>query len=80
MDHIPFDLDCGYHFWLSYKEKIDFYFKSKSADKLSAELRKLLTVYSENLHHAHNKGINLKSYLPCNKFWLNSKYIKIKQN
>ena len=46
-----------------------------------------MTVCRENLHHAqklqnraHNKGVKPKSYTPGEKVWLNSKYIKIKQN
>ena len=41
----------------------------------------------ENLQHtqelqkqAHNKGIKPKSYVPNEKIWLNSKYIKTKRN
>ena len=54
---------------------------------MSAELQKLITVCQENLHHAqeihkeaHNKGVKPKSYGPGDKVWLNSKYLKIKQN
>ena len=46
-----------------------------------------MTVCQENLHHAqklqkqaHDKGVKLKSYIPDDKIWLNSKYIKTKQN
>ena len=30
--------------------------------------------------HAHNKGVKPRSYAPSDKVWLNSKYIKTKQN
>ena len=70
-----------------YKEKVDFRSKSKSAKKLSAELRKLMIVYRENLYHAqelqnqdYNKGVKPWSYAPGKKVWLNSKYIKTKYN
>ena len=46
-----------------------------------------MTVCRENLHHAqehqkqaHNKGVKPRSYGPSDKVWLNSKYIKTKQN
>ena len=46
-----------------------------------------MTVCRENFYHAqklqkraHNKGVNPKSYTPGDKVWLNSKYIKTKQN
>ena len=46
-----------------------------------------MIIYQENLHHAqelqkqaHNKGVKLRSYVPSDKVWLNSKYIKTKQN
>ena len=70
-----------------YKEKVDLRSKSKSADKLLAELRELIIVCQKNLYHvqehqkrAHNQGIKPKSYASGKKVWLNSKYIKTKQN
>ena len=36
--HTPFELNCGYYPWVSYKEDIDSYSKSKSANELLAEL------------------------------------------
>ena len=46
-----------------------------------------MTICQENLYHflmfqkqAHNKGIKPRSYNPSDKIWLNSKYIKTKQN
>ena len=85
--HMPFELNCGYHPWVLYEEDIDPRSKSKSADELSAELRELMTVCRENLHHAqelqkraHDKGVKPKSYAPGDKVCLNSKYLKTKQN
>ena len=85
--YIPFKLHCGYHPRMSYKEKVDSYSKSKSVDKLSAELRELMIVCQENFYHAqklqkraYNKGVKSRSYVPGDKVWLNSKYIKTKQN
>ena len=46
-----------------------------------------MTFCRKNFYHAqelqkraYNKGVNLRSYAPGDKIWLNSKYIKIKQN
>lgn len=82
-----FDLNCDYYFWIFYKEDIDPRSKSKSADKLSAELRKLIIVCQNNLYHAqelqkkvYNIGVKPRSYVPDDKIWLNSKYIQTKQN
>ena len=84
---ISFELNCGYHSYVSYKEDVDPHSKSKSADNLSNNLKKLMTVCRENLQHAqdfqkqaHNKGTKPKSYASSKKVWLNSKYIKTKQN
>ena len=83
--HTPFELNCGYHLCVLYKEDIDPCSKSKLADKLLAELQELMTVCRENLHHtqelwkqAHNKGVKPKNYAPDDKVWLNSKYLKTK--
>ena len=50
--HMLFELNCGYHSRISYKEEVDPYSKFKSADKLSAELRNLIIACWKNLHHA----------------------------
>ena len=85
--HTPFELNCGYHPRMSYEEDVDPRSKSKSADELSAKLRELMIVCRENLHHAqelqkraYNKGVKPRRYASSDKVWLNSKYIKTKQN
>ena len=85
--HTPFELNCGYHPRMSYEEDVDPRSQSKSADELSAELRELMIVCQENLHHAqelqkhaHDKGVKPWSYAPGEKVWLNSRYIKTKHN
>ena len=85
--HTPFELNCGFHSRMSYEEDVDPRSQSKSADELSAELRELMIVCRENLHHAqelqkraHDKGVKPRSYAPGEKVWLNSKYIKTKRN
>ena len=47
-----FELNCGYHLCVSYKEDNDFCSRSKSADKLTKKLRNLMTACRENLQHA----------------------------
>ena len=85
--HTPFELNCGFHPRMSYEEDVDPRSQSKSADELSAELRELMIVCRENLHHAqrlqkwaYDKGVKPRSYAPDEKVWLNSKYIKTKRN
>ena len=85
--HRPFELNCDYHPWMSYKEDVNPRSQSKSAGKLSEKLRELIIVYCENLYHAqkiqkraHNKGVKPRSYAPGKKVWLNSKFIRTKQN
>ena len=86
--HTSFELICGYHPGISFEENIDLRSKSKSADKLSAELRDLMTICQENVYHtqelqkkAHDTlCAKPNSYAPNDKVWLNSKYIKTKCN
>ena len=85
--HTPFELNCGYHPRMLYKEKVDLRSQSKSAGELSEELRQLMVVYCENLHHAqelqkraYDKGVEPQSYAPGEKIWLNSKFIKTRRN
>ena len=85
--HTLFELNYGYHPRMSYKEDVKHRSQSKSADELSVELRELMIVCRENLHHvqelqkrAHDKGVKPRSYSPGKKVWLKSKYIKTKHN
>ena len=73
--HTPFELNCGYHPRMSYEEDVDPRFQSKSADDLLAELRELMIVSPENLHHtqelqkrAYGKGVKHGATLPARKF------------
>ena len=85
--HTLFELNCGYHLCVSYKENVDPRSKSKLADDLANNLRELMMVCRENLQYAqnfqkqaHDKSIKPKSYAPGDKVWLNNKYIKTKRN
>ena len=85
--HTLFEFNCGYYPRMSYKEEVDPRSQSKSADELLAELRNLMIVCRENLHHAqelqkraYDKGAKPRSYSSGEKVWLNSKYIKTQRN
>ena len=52
--HTLLELYCGYHPRVSYKENVDHYSKSKSADDPTNDLKELMIVCQENLHHAQN--------------------------
>ena len=80
-------LNCGYYSRMLYKDHVDPRSISKAADELSAKLREMMIVCRKNLYYAqkfqkpaHNKGIKPRTYVPSNKVWLNSKYIKTNQN
>ena len=51
INHMHFELNRSYHSWMSYKEKVNSRSKSKSADKLLAELRELMIVCQKNLYY-----------------------------
>ena len=51
--HTPFELNYGYHPWMSYKEDVDPHSQSKLVDELSAKLKELMIVCQKNLYHAH---------------------------
>lgn len=42
--HTFLELNCGYYLQILYKEDIDFYSKWKSANKLIADLKKLIII------------------------------------
>ena len=82
-----FELNCSYHPHVSYKKDMDPCSRYKSADNLASKLRELMVVCRENFQHAqdlqkqaNNKIIKPRSYAANDKVWLNSKYIKTKQN
>ena len=85
--YTPFELNCGYHPWDTYKEDFDFRSKSRTAEKLSSELQEWMTVGQQKLHHTqelqkrgHNKGVKPQSYILGEKVWLSSKYLKTRRN
>ena len=83
----PFELNCGYHPWVSYKKDLDLHSKLRIAKELSSKLRELMIVCQQNLYHAqelqkqaHDKGVKPQSYYVGDKAWLNSKQLKTKRN
>ncbi len=83
--HIPFESNCGYYPHTSYQEDVDLYSQLKSVKKLANKLRDLIMICRENVYHIqklrklyHDKATKSRSYMPGNKIWLNSKYIKTK--
>ena len=73
--HMSFKLNCDYHPRILYKKKVNSHSKSKSADELSVELRKLMIIYWENLYHAQEfqkrptiKAFSLKAMPPVTKY------------
>ena len=85
--HTPFKLNCGSYRCVFFKEDTDSCFQSKTAKELSSKLKKLITFCQKNLYRTqelqkqdHNKGVKPRTYALDDKVWLNSKYIKTKQN
>ncbi len=85
--HTPFEVNCGYHPRVSFKEDVDPRSRSRSANELAEELRELMEVCYQNLLHAqelqkraYDKGVKSRSYALGEKVWLNSKYINTKRN
>ena len=73
--HTPFELNYGYHPWMSYKEEVNPCSKSKLVDKLSAKLRELMIVCWENLYTLKNfkiepmtKALSLEAMPPVTKY------------
>ncbi len=51
--HTPFELNCGYHPRVFFKEDIDSRSRSRSANELAKELRGLMEVCCQNLLHTY---------------------------
>ena len=85
--HTSFKLNCGFHPQVFFKDNVNSHSRSCSANKLAKELKELMDICQQNLLHAqefqikaHDKSLQPRSYAPGEKIWLNSKYIKTKQN
>ena len=84
--HTLFELNCGYYPRVSFKDKCDTCFKSSSAKGVAVKLKELMNVSHQNFLYvqdlqkrASDERVNLRSYTPGEKVWLNSKYIKTKR-
>ena len=51
MGYTPFELNCGYHPRIFYKDNVDSYSRSKSANELTEKLMNLMAAYRKNLQH-----------------------------
>ena len=85
--HTLFQLTYGYHLKVLFKEDVNLYSRSCSADELGKKLRELIEVCCQNLLYApevqkntYNKGVKSRSYAPDEKVEFNNKYIKTKKN
>ena len=50
--YTSFKFNYEYYPCISYKKKVDRYFKFKAANKLTKKLRDLIGAYRKNLYHA----------------------------
>lgn len=74
MGHTPFEHDCRYYPRVFFEDEYNTYSRSFSADRLAMELRKLITIYRQNLLYTqdiqkqtYDKGVKLCSYTPSKK-------------
>ena len=74
ISHTPFKLNSGYHSKVSFEKDVDPRSKSRFANKLAEELRKLIEVCCQNLLHTqelqkkvYNKAVKSRSYVPSEK-------------
>ena len=49
--HISFELNCGYHVYVSFKDKCDKCSKSSLAEAPAIELRELINLCCQNFLH-----------------------------
>ena len=72
--YTPFELNCAYHLYVSYKKNVNPHSKSKLADDLANDLKELMIICRENLQHVqnlqkqtHDKSTKPTSYATGNK-------------
>ena len=83
--HTLFKLNYSYYLCVFFEEDTNLCSKLKTAKELSSKLKKLITIYQENIYHAqelkkqaYDKDVKPRSYASSDIVWLNSKYIKTK--
>ena len=74
-----FELNCGYHLCIFYKEDLNLRSKSKTAEELFSKLQNVIAVYQQNLYYtqklqkqALNKKVKSQNFTLDDKIWLNS--------
>ena len=74
-----FKFHCGYYFCVFYKKGLNFCSKSKGANELASNLKKLMTLCQKNRFYAQelqkqadDKSVKPKNYTFSNKIWLNN--------
>ena len=88
--HMPFKLNYGFYPRVFFKDNINPYSRSCSANELAKKLKELIDICQQNLLHAqklqkraHDKSVKLQSYASERKFdWIanTSKQSKIKNS
>ena len=85
--YTAFELNCDFQPRVSYEENVNPHYRAKTAEELANELETLMSVCKENIQYAqelqkyyYDKHVKSKSYATGDKVWLNSKYIKTRQN
>lgn len=78
-----FELNYGYHLYMSYEKAIEPQSKPKAVQKLSTKLYWLILVCCNNFFYtqkrekpAYDKEMKYKIYALGDKIWLNNKFIK----
>ena len=86
-NRMPFELNCRYYLHIFFEDDINSYSISCSIEELAKKLIDLIficqlnSLYTQNLQkQAYHKTVKPESYTSSENIWLNSKYIKIKQN
>lgn len=70
ISYLSLELNYGYHFQVSFKDKYNICSRFSSTNKLATKLKKLMNIYYQNLFYAQNlqkqandKGVKPQSYI-----------------
>ena len=87
ISHTSLKLNCSYHPQVFFKDNIDFcskYYFANQTGKRAKKINRYLPIKpiprSKTPKKLYDKGVKPQNYASGEKIWLNSKYIKIKQN
>ena len=85
--YTPFELNCSFHLQLFFEDTVDPCSRSCSVNKIAKGAKgtgRYLSIKPtpcpKTPKRAHDKGVKPWGYTTEEKVWLNSKYIKTKQN